>query len=166
MYRQCTNDQRDFTPPTLSNGSSATLIYYAANQPYSGADVVYFKNNDTEELKCYTRKDPNSQNLPYYTNNVTGITGLTSCDECLSACTAQDIIIYMNPAFVNLPGGQSYVATEQFNAMKAGMISLIEGLQDKINQGIVKLGIYKHLKVVLMMEVHLTKVRLLDFLKV
>ena len=49
----------------------------------------------------------------------------------------------MNPAFVNLPAGQSYVAEQQFNAMKAGMISLIEGLQDKINQGIVKLGIYK-----------------------
>ena len=32
VYRACTNDLRDFTPPTLSNGSASSLIYYA-DQP-------------------------------------------------------------------------------------------------------------------------------------
>ena len=141
--QNCYQDNRDFTDPTLSNGGTDTAIWLRNTEDYWGSEVIYFRNNDTEELKCFGRKGgiSNPVTTNFYTNNVTPISGYTDCDECYSACTAQDIIIYLNPKF---DISASPAASElMFNAMKQGLISLIESMQEKINQGIVKIGIFK-----------------------
>jgi hypothetical protein len=145
-YTPCPDDPRSFE--TLNAyafyPSEANYILYPTSAIGAGSDVIYFRNTETGQQKCfYLTTAPLKERRP--TQNVERIDDYTSagasvdaCVQCQLACDAQDIIIYFdNRAFTTTQG------EPRFEAMKQGILNYLESIEDDIVNDSIRVGIYR-----------------------
>ena len=121
-YDACPTDPRSFEINNAYawNTSEYNSILYPSSAAGAGSPVLYLRNTETGQQKCFTLTGASTKTrIP--TINVEYIDNFTTCTECELACDAQDIIIYFdNRAFTPIQG------QPRFEAMKEGILNYLE----------------------------------------
>jgi hypothetical protein len=145
-YSACTDDPREFeiNNAYAFNTSEYDTILYPQNGTGAGSQVLYLRNTETGQQKCFSLMGSTTKSrIP--TVNVEYIEDYTNCTDCELACDAQDIIIYFdeytycNSCLVN--------EESRFNAMKDGLLEYLSSIEDDINNGTIRVGLYRKLTV-------------------
>jgi len=155
FYQACPTDDRTFTIVNLDVEFPDTILY-PNDGAYSGDDVIYFRNTTTGEQKCFYQVTNDflgtSKSQFAVTLNIEAIDGWNnntgdpeySCNQCTTACTTQDLIIFFDtfPSYAGVP--VTYDDLEQrFYSMVEGAIEYVQSLQSDIENGTVQVGIFR-----------------------
>ena len=122
-YVACSTDVRSFEINNAYawNTSESEIIFY--NGVGAGSQVLYLRNTETGQQKCFTLITSATKNRRP-TANIEYIDDFTDCGTCKDACDAQDIIIYFdNRAFLTTVG------EPRFEAMKQGVLNYLESIE-------------------------------------